>query len=177
MLPLRRRTTFSPPPTPFERQLVPVLSTMLASLVPVLPFVASEPLLPPFGLLAFLGWRLLRGDIWPLWVGLPLGLWDDLFSGQPLGTAASGWTAIMLLLDALDRRLPWRSHRQDWTIAAVAIAGHQLFALMIARESGGTTNPLLLGPQLALSALLYPLVARQCAALERWRHAPGPVRR
>ena len=113
MLPLKRRTSFTPPPTALERQLVPVVSTMIGSLTVLFPIVATEPLMPPFGLMIFLGWRLLRGDIWPLWMGLPLGLWDDLFSGQPLGTAMCGWTAIMLILDNLDRRTPFRDYRQD----------------------------------------------------------------
>lgn len=169
MLPLKRRTSFTPPPTALERQLVPVVSTMIGSLAVLFPIVATEPLMPPFGLMIFLGWRLLRGDIWPLWMGLPLGLWDDLFSGQPLGTAMCGWTAIMLILDNLDRRTPFRDHRQDWVLAGLFIAGYLFFALLIARITGGVTSPLALVPQILFSALLFPLFARMCAALDRWR--------
>jgi len=169
MLPLKRRTRFTPPPTALEAQLVPVISTMVGSLAVLAPNIASEPLLPPFGLMVFLGWRLLRGDIWPLWIGLPLGLWDDLFSGQPIGTAMSGWTAILLILDVLDRRAPFRDHRQDWILAAAMITGYLFFALAIAWLTGGATSPLALLPQILLSALLFPLIARGCAALDRWR--------
>jgi rod shape-determining protein MreD len=169
MLPLKRRSSFTPPPTALERQAVPVVTTMIGSLLVLLPVIATEPLMPPFGLMVFLGWRLLRGDIWPLWIGLPLGLWDDLFSGQPIGTAMSGWTAIMLVLDALERRTPFRDHRQDWILAGFAITGYLFFALIIAHITGGGTTPLALVPQILLSALLYPLVARACAALDRWR--------
>lgn len=173
MLPLRRRTAFSPPPTDLQRQAVPVVSTMVASLAPVLPLIAVEPIVPPLGLILFLAWRLLRVDIWPLWAALPLGLWDDLYSGQPLGTAAFGWTAIMLAFDIVDRRLPWLDHRRDWGIAVCAIAAHQAFALLIVRWTGGATSPLLLLPQLVISAALYPLAARVCAALDRWRNPAG----
>ena len=170
MLPLKRRTNrFTPPPTALERQLVPIVSTMLGSMTSLVPIVATEPLLPPFGLMIFLGWRLLRGDIWPLWAGLLLGAWDDLFSGQPLGTAMCGWTIVLLVIDALDRRMPWRDHRQDWAIAAGAIAAYLLFALLIVRATGGDTSPMVLVPQLFLSALLVPMTARLCAALDRWR--------
>ena len=171
MLPLRRRTSFSPPPTALQRQLVPVFTTMAGSLTALIPFIASEPIVPPFGLLVLLGWRLLRGDVWPLWVGLPLGLWDDLFSGQPIGSAMAGWTATMLVLDALDRRLPWRDHLQDWGLASMAIAANLFFALLIVYVSGGVTSPLLLVPQIIASALCYPLIARMCAVLDRWRGA------
>jgi rod shape-determining protein MreD len=169
MLPLKRRTRFTPPPTALEAQLVPVVSTMIGSLAVLAPNIASEPLMPPFGLMVFLGWRLLRGDIWPLWMGLPLGIWDDLFSGQPLGTAMCGWTALMLALDSFDRRVPFRDHRQDWLVATLAIASYLLFALLIARLTGGATSPVALLPQILLSALLFPLVSRLCAALDRWR--------
>lgn len=171
MLPLRRRSAFAPPPTRLQRQAVPVVSTMIACLAPLLPVVLVEPVLPPLGLVVFLGWRLLRADIWPLWAGLPLGLWDDLYSGQPLGTAMCGWTAIVLAFDAFDRRLVGRSHRLDWGLATLAVAAQQLFALLIARIAGGITSPLLLLPQIALSAALYPLAARMCAALDRWRNS------
>jgi rod shape-determining protein MreD len=169
MLPLKRRSSFTPPPTALEAQAVPVVTTMIASLSVLLPTVAVEPLMPPFGLMVFLGWRLLRNNIWPLWMGLPLGLWDDLFSGQPIGTAMCGWTAIMLVLDSLDRRTPFRDHRHDWMLSGSLIAGYLLFALFIARITGGATSPIALVPQMLLSALLYPLAARLCAALDRWR--------
>lgn len=167
----RRRTSFTPPPTALERQLVPIVSTMVGSLAPLFPIIASEPLMPPFGLIVFLGWRLLRGDIWPLWMGLPLGLWDDLFSGQPIGTAMCGWTLVMLGLDFADRRMAFRTYIEDWGLAASAIAGQLLLALAVVRLTGGASSPLLLVPQLIVSALAYPIIARFCAALDRWRSA------
>ncbi|MEP6786502.1 MAG: rod shape-determining protein MreD [Sphingomonadales bacterium] len=170
MLPLRRRTSFSPPPTALQRQLVPIGSTLIASMIPLAPVVLTEPLLPPLGLMVFLAWRLLRNDIWPLWMGIPLGLWDDFFSGQPLGTALAGWTAVMLAVDWVERRFPWRSHVEDWAIATVAIAAHLLFALIIAGATGGGTSPLNLLPQIVISALCWPLVTRFCGALDRWRN-------
>jgi rod shape-determining protein MreD len=169
VLPLKRRSSFTPPPTALERQAVPVVTTMIGSLAVLFPVIATEPLMPPFGLMVFLGWRLLRGDIWPLWIGLPLGFWDDLFSGQPIGTAMCGWTVVMLVLDALERRTLFRDHRDDWIIAGFSITGYLLFALFIAHITDGGTTPLALVPQMLLSALLYPLVARACAVLDRWR--------
>ena len=167
----RRRNSFTPPPGTVERRATPIVATMLASLAPLLPFVMTEPLLPPLGLMTFLAWRLLRNDVWPLWAGLPLGLWDDLFSGQPLGTAMAGWTMILLALDGVDRRLPWREFNQDWGIAALAVIGQLLLALLLARVTGGDTSPLLLLPQIAIAILAYPLVTRACATLDRWRFA------
>jgi rod shape-determining protein MreD len=81
----------------------------------------------------------------------------------------SGWTAILLALDFLDRRTPFRDHRQDWVLAGLMIGAYLLFALAIAWLTGGSTSPMALVPQILLSALLFPLVSRVCAALDRWR--------
>lgn len=68
-----------------------VASILAGSLVTLLPVVATVPFLPPFGLLMFLGWRLLRPGALPVWAAAPLGLFDDLVSGQPLGSAVLLW--------------------------------------------------------------------------------------
>ena len=48
---------------------------------------------------------------------LPLGLFDDLVSGQPLGSAMLLWTLCFLAIDVLEQRLVWRDFWQDWLIA------------------------------------------------------------
>lgn len=150
----------------------PVISVLIASLVPsLLPMVALSPAVPPLGLLMLLGWRLLRPELWPLWIGLPLGLFDDLASGHPLGTAMCLWTLALVAIDSLSVRLLWRDYAQDWLIATVAIiaviAMSWLFMTMGPGTGGGPFDRLL--PQMACSVLLYPLVARLCARLDRWR--------
>jgi len=84
---------------------VPVATVLIASALPLmLPLVASSPVLPPLGLLFFLCWQLLRTEMWPVWIGLPLGLWDDLFSGAPIGTAVFLWTAASIAIAYLSQR-------------------------------------------------------------------------
>ncbi len=86
------------PASRWRMQIVPIATVMIASALPLmLPLVASSPVLPPLGLLFFLSWQLLRTEMWPVWIGLPLGLWDDLFSGAPIGTAIALWTAFRRL--------------------------------------------------------------------------------
>jgi rod shape-determining protein MreD len=167
----RRRDRFAPPPSEFERQAIPVASVVLASLTPLLPIVATVPLLPPFGLLTLLAWRLLRSDLWPVWAALPLGLFDDLLSGAPIGTAAAGWTLALLAIEVIDRRLVWRDHWQDWGIAILLTVLVQLLALGLSTIAGGATSPLLLAPQFAIAALAFPFITRICAGLDRARFA------
>ena len=163
---LPRRDRFAPPPTAFEQQLIPVVSVLLASLVPLLPMIASTPVVPPFGYMMLLCWRLMRNDLWAVWAALPLGAFDDLFSGAPIGTAAALWTMSFIAIDMIDRRWVWRDHLQDWGIAVALVAIYLVLALWL--SSGGLPLVMLL-PQIVFSALLFPVSARVTAMLDRWR--------
>jgi rod shape-determining protein MreD len=148
---------------------VPILSTLAGSATVLLPVVAPVPLLPPFGLLVLLGWRLLRPELWPAWVGLPLGLADDLLAGRPLGTAAVAWTLVLTLIDATEDRSPWRGRIEEWLIAALACGTVTLWDWFIARVTGGGGPLRVTTPMLLASILVFPLVQRGCARLDRWR--------
>ena len=148
----------------------PVIIVMLGSALTALPFVAQSPVMPPFGLLLLLAWRLLRPELWRAWIGLPLGLFDDMLSGQPVGSAMFLWTVTLIGVDAFEHRLVWRSYRQDWLIACLAIifclSGGWFFARI---TGGGEIRLLLVAPQMLWSILLFPFVVRQCARIDRWR--------
>jgi rod shape-determining protein MreD len=148
---------------------VPIISTMIGSMTPILPVIATAPVMPPWGLLVLLAWRMLHRNLWPVWMGLPLGFFDDMFSGQPLGSAMMLWTLALLGLDLLDRRMIWRDFRQEWAIAGALIVAILLVQLLISYTNGGATNPLFLVPQIAISVLAFQLVALGCAALDLWR--------
>jgi len=78
----------------------PIASVMFGSMIASLvPSIAQVPLLPPFGLMVLIAWRLLRPEIWPLWLGMPLGLFVVLICGQPVGCAVFLCTIVRLALD------------------------------------------------------------------------------
>jgi rod shape-determining protein MreD len=139
---------------------------MLGSLVTILPFVASVALLPPFGLLMLLGWRMQRPDALRPWAAVLLGLFDDLVSGQPLGSAMLLWTSCFIAIDILDTRLVWRDFWQDWLIATGAIGFCLIAGRLVATSFGAHVDTVLL-LQIIISAALYPLIARLCARLDR----------
>ncbi len=149
----------------------PVGSVMLASLLPcTLPMVAQSPAIPPLGLLVFLTWRMVRPELWPLWVGLPLGAFDDLATGHPLGTAMCLWTITLVALDVFSPRLLWREYLQDWLMTAFAIIFVTTMAwlfLDLGPGAGGALDRL--APQMLLAILLYPVAARMVARIDRWR--------
>lgn len=157
-------------PSPLRMDGTPILCVMLASALPTMvPVIAQAPSIPPLGLLLFVGWRLLHHELWPLWIAAPLGAFDDLMSGNPLGTAIFLWSIINLAIEVVDTRLYWRDYWHDWLIAIVAVALFLFGGLMFAHHSGSTTPIRLIVPQLLWSALLYPLIVRVIARMDRWR--------
>lgn len=160
----------APPLLSSKARAVPIVSTMLGSLLPLMvPVVAESSILPPFGLLTILAWRLLRPGFWAVWAPLPLGFFDDLASGQPVGSAMLSWTVAFLAIEASERTLIWRDYVQDWLIAAAAIAGCIVAAYLFALFAGGRAPMLSIMPQIAAAILVFPVVARLCARLDVWR--------
>ncbi|MBX9884658.1 MAG: rod shape-determining protein MreD [Novosphingobium sp.] len=159
-------------PSPLLASGLPWASVMLASLAAFSPVIASAPVVPPLAFMVFLAWRMLRPSLLPLWAGLPLGAFDDLFSGQPLGSGIVLWSAAMLVMDTVDNRLLWRSFVQDWAVAGLLIATYLVLAAGFAGLAAGYPLPLVIGPQLLVTIPLYPLVTRLVALLDRIRLLP-----
>jgi rod shape-determining protein MreD len=158
------------PPLSLKARATPIVSTMLGSLAPgLLPIIAQTPIVPPFGLMMLLAWRLLRPGFWAVWAPLPLGFFDDIASGQPVGSAMLSWTLAFLAIDATERSLLWRDYLQDWFVACLAIAGCIFAGYVLALFAGGAAPVLSILPQILASMLLFPAVARLCARLDVWR--------
>ncbi len=154
---------------PLRLRLVPIASVLLGSLLATAPIAIDAPLMPPLGFMLLIAWRLLRSDIWPVWIGIPLGLFDDLLSGQPVGSAVALWTLTMLAMDALDTRVVWRDYRLDWLIAAAALAFVLVGGGLLARVGSPADVLRLIAPQLGWSLCLVPLAMLLTAGLDRWR--------
>lgn len=168
----RFRRRINRAPSPVLARGVPWLSVMLASLLPGWLFMASAPYVPPFGFLVLLAWRQLRPGLLPVWAGLPLGFFDDLYSGQPLGSAILLWSMAMILLEVIELRFPWRNFALEWLLATALIVVYIIASLGAANAAGGNAPLVVLAPQAILSVLLYPFVGRIVALLDRFRLAP-----
>jgi rod shape-determining protein MreD len=153
----------------YRRRFVPVGSTLAASLLALLPIVASRPLLPELALLVAIAWRLLRPEIWPAYMALGLGLFNDLVAAHPLGQSMATWTMLFLACDFIDSRVGFRDYWMDWLIAAAAMLFHAAASWYIAMLMGARIEFSILLPQLGVSVLVYPIVARFVLGLDRWR--------
>lgn len=148
---------------------LPLATILLGSLTPVLPVITAGPVMPPLGYLMFLAWRLLRPGLLPLWIGLPLGAFDDLFSGQPFGSAIMLWSLTMLVIEAIEGRFPWRGFWQDWVTASALVTGYLGLSALFAGPAVDIWRIPLVLPQLLLSILLFPVIARLAAMFDRLR--------
>jgi rod shape-determining protein MreD len=150
-------------------RIVPAASVLVGSLATIWPFITSFPILPPLGLMLLLAWRLTRPTVFPIWAPLPLGLFDDLLSGQPLGNAMLFWTLCFFMIDLIDQRLMFRDFWQDWLIASGALGFCLIMGRLVAAPLGAHVDTVLM-LQIVISALLFPLAARFCVWLDRKRH-------
>lgn len=154
-----------------RNRFVPLISTIVAICLVLLPFVAATPIIPDLGFLALITWRLLRPEIWTANTALGLGLLNDLVAGNPLGQSMLLWTSAFLVFDLIDARLGFRDYWMDWLIAAGAIAFQTVGAWYIALLMGSDVLVTVVVPQIIVGILAYPVVARIVLALDRWRLA------
>lgn len=148
---------------------VPALSVAAASLLSLLPIVAQVGWMPDSGFLLLLAWRLLRGDVIPAWLAAPLGLWNDLVLGLPIGFSVAVWTGSMILLDLSDRRTMWRDYWVEWLLAAVLLAAAEFARREVDAGMGAVYPVATILPPLAIAILTFPLAAFVASALDRWR--------
>lgn len=154
---------------PIKMRVAPIASVIIASSLVALPLAASAPLWPPLGFMMLISWRLLRNTIWPVWIGLPLGLFDDLMSGQPIGNAIALWTITLMVMESIDRRVIYRDFWMDWALASAALLVYLVAGAMLARAGSFGHIIALVGPQCLWSILLLPLMMRAVAAIDGWR--------
>jgi rod shape-determining protein MreD len=148
---------------------VPALCVLLASLLATLPIISASGWYPDFGFLVLIGWRLLRSDVWPAWWAAPLGLFNDLVTGHPLGFSIAVWTAAMLLLDLADSRTMWRGYWLEWILAALMLLANEAAEWRVAQVMDASLPFRTILPPLLISILSFPVVAWFVSRVDRWR--------
>lgn len=152
---------------------VPALSVVVASLFALLPIISATGWWPNWGVLMLVAWRMLRADAWPAWWAAPLGFFNDLVTGDPIGLSIASWSAIMIVMDFVDRRTQWRDYWIEWAAACLLIAGCELAQWWAATASGAPVAfNQSTGPSIISSILCFPLAARLVALIDRWRLRP-----
>lgn len=148
---------------------VPAASVMAASLLALLPVVADAGWYPEFGFLVLIAWRLLRADAFPAWWAAPLGLFNDLVTGSPIGFSTTIWTAALLALDLADRRTMWRDYWLEWALAALLLLASEAAEWRLAQMMGASLPFAAVIPPLLISIFAFPIAAWVVSRLDRWR--------
>ena len=148
---------------------LPWATILFGSLTPWLPVIAPAPVLPPFGFLLMLAWRLLRPGLLPPWAGLPLGLFDDLYSGQPMGSGVLLFSIALIIIELVEIRFPWRNFWLDWLTASSIMVPYLVFASLLSGAELTVVQLGVIAPQIVLSIVLFPIIARVVAVLDRFR--------
>ncbi len=155
--------------SPALAQIIPPVTVMFMSLLPAFVLTGSVPMMPPLGLMILLAWRIARPGMFPVWIGFPLGLFDDLFSGQPFGSAMLLWSLAMIGIELIEARFPWRSYMQDWMTMGAIIAIYLLAAAVLSGAAVSVPMLIALCPQFLIALLLLPVVSRLVAIFDRLR--------
>ena len=155
--------------SPLLANLVPWSSIVVGSVLPIFAVATALPMIPPLGLLMLLSWRLVRPGLMPVWAGMPLGLIDDLYSGQPFGFAIFTWSLIMIAIELIETRMPWRAFWQDWFTAGILILAYLVSGWLLSGGQPTIHSLVALVPQLVITILLFPVAARLVATLDRFR--------
>jgi rod shape-determining protein MreD len=149
--------------------IVPAASVLAASALALLPIVAHRAAFPDFGFLMLIAWRLLRADAWPAWWAAPLGFVNDLITGMPIGLSVTLWTAVMLVMDLVDRRTQWRDYWIEWALAAALILAAETAEWKVADWAGAPVPFMQVVPTVLISILAFPIFAILASRLDRWR--------
>ena len=155
-------------PKRFAR-MIPAWSVAVASSLTLLPIVTELGWYPDFGFLLLLAWRLLRGDVIPSWWAAPLGFFNDLVTGGPVGLSVAIWTGAMILLDLLDRRTMWRDYWVEWGLAALLIFLNDLARWQVDHAMGAHSVFSTIAPRLVIAILVFPLAAYAASRIDHWR--------
>jgi rod shape-determining protein MreD len=149
---------------------IPAATVVAATLLSLLPIISATGWWPDFALLTLLGWRLLRADAWPAWWAAPLGFFNDLIVGNPIGLSIALWTAMMIAMDILDRRTMWRDYWIEWAIACLFIGLSEAAQWRVAALLGAPVPfDTAVAPAIVLSALCFPVAAFVASRVDRWR--------
>ncbi len=147
----------------------PAASVVIASLLAALPIVSLSGWWPDFGFLVLIAWRLLRADAIPAWWAAPLGLFNDLVLGLPVGFSVALWTAALLALDLVDRRTMWRDYWVEWALAALLILAYESAEWRVAQLMGASLPFGRIIPPLLISIFTFPIAAWAVSRIDHWR--------
>lgn len=149
------------------RQLVPLLTCLVALFLMTMPVITSGPSMPHLALLTVLVWGLFQPALMPPHVALLLGVLTDAVLGLPLGINATLLPVLALAIGALERRYGQRPYALDWMLAGVLVLAYQILTWMLLGFVDGDLPFAPLLGQAATTTLAYPLAVAVIGRIQR----------
>lgn len=155
------------------RQLVPLLTCVVALFLMTMPVVTSSPSMPHLALLTVLVWGLFQPALMPPHVAFLLGVLTDGVLGMPLGVNATLMPALAMAIGALERRYGHRPYALDWALAGLLVLAYQILTWKLLGFSGDDLPFAPLLGQAATTILAYPLAVAVIGRIQRrWVDLP-----
>lgn len=149
------------------RYAVPALVSAALVLVMLAPLPLPVPAMPQLGLMAVLAWAMLQPALMPPWAAFFIGALADMLLGMPLGLNATLFALATGAMRLIDAGMGERGHGFDWAVAGVMLLAVLLLTGPLMALAG---QPVPMAPllwQLPASLLMWPLVVRFCADVQR----------
>ena len=147
----------------------PPVTIIIATILMLIPSTLPGSWWPNLALLTLIAWRIRRSDAFPHWWAVPFGLFYDLVAGHPIGLSIVTFTLAMIVADLSDLRLRWRSHWTEWAVAVVLVLIAESLEWLVATIVGARAPYDTIVPPVAISALLFPLIAILIEKLDDFR--------
>ncbi len=160
------------------RYAVPAMTSVALLVLMLAPVPISLPAMPHLALMAVLVWAMLQPGLMPPWVAFCIGALTDLLFGQPVGVNATLFALATGTMRLTGQMLGRYGSAFDWLMVAGVLLGFTLLTGPLMALAGRPTPVLPLLWQWVTSIAAWPLVVRQCAAIQRrlaayaphWRH-------
>jgi rod shape-determining protein MreD len=79
------------------------------------------------------------------------------------------FSLALIVIELIELRLPWRGFLLDWAFGSAITAAYLAVAALVSGAHISPVQLIVIVPQLILAVVLYPIVARLVAALDRAR--------
>ena len=96
-------------------------------------------------------------------------MFDDLYSGQPFGSGVLLFSLTLIAIELIEIRFPWRNFWLDWLTASAILIVYLVAAAVLSGAELSLVQLRVIAPQIVLSVVLFPVVARLVAQLDRLR--------
>ena len=85
------------------------------------------------------------------------------------GSGVLLFSLALIVIELVEIRFPWRTFWLDWLTACCLVVPYLVLAALLSGAEATLVQLGVIAPQIVLSLVLFPLIARMVAVLDRFR--------